>query len=183
MLDIMAPALPCIVSSSLRPASLTAATIRSSSIEGSLGSMASGSIFTETSCLWPLSRTVTMPPPTLVSTIVSASSRWRRSCISWACFINWRMLLISSILRVISVLFDDFDPAALEDLQDGLDGGLDARRPRRFRLRGGGLRRGAALPGFESRPRPPDRCRRLLQDRTICLQPRAEVAVPAGDQD
>ena len=93
----MAPIRPCIVSSSLRPASLTAATMRSSSIEGSLTSITSGSILHSTSCLWPLILTETMPPPTFASTTVSASSRCSFSCISWACFISWRMLLILAI--------------------------------------------------------------------------------------
>src|SRR6185295_4624974 len=54
MLCAIAPIFPCIVSSILRPASLTAARIRSSRTDGSLGSITSGSIRTPTSCRWPV---------------------------------------------------------------------------------------------------------------------------------
>src|SRR5262245_25182286 len=83
----MPPTLAEIASSAFRCASLRAATIRSCSISTSSLETTSGSIFSDCTCLAPLTTTVTMPPPALPSTRASAICFCRRSCICCACFI------------------------------------------------------------------------------------------------
>src|SRR5258708_21561313 len=82
------PPICCAISSSaLRCASLMAATIRSCSISTSSSEPHAGSLFSDCTCLAPLTTTVTMPPPALPSTRSSAICFCRRSCICCACFI------------------------------------------------------------------------------------------------
>src|SRR5690606_36349240 len=85
------PIMPCIwlasASSTLRCASLMAATIRSWSISTSSFDTTSGSMVSERRLLWPLTATVTMPPPDEASTVISAICFCRRSCICCACCI------------------------------------------------------------------------------------------------
>ena len=80
-------------SSTLRCASLTAATIRSCSISTSSFDTTSGSIVIDCSCLAPLTTTVTMPPPAVASTRSSAICCCSCSCICLACFIMSRMFI------------------------------------------------------------------------------------------
>src|ERR1700677_477412 len=76
-----------IASSALRPASFTAAAIKSSSSSRSLHELpiAVGSIFTRITSFFPFIRTVTTPPPLEASTTVAASFFSICSCISFAC--------------------------------------------------------------------------------------------------
>src|SRR5688572_15793217 len=76
-----------IASSTLRCASLIAATIKSCSMPTSSFDTTSGSSVIFCRCLWPFTVTVTMPPPEVASTESSDICCCRRSCISCACFI------------------------------------------------------------------------------------------------
>ena len=70
-----------------------AATIRSCSISTSSLETTSGSIVSCWICFEPLMTTVTMPPPAVASTRISAICFCRRSCICCACFIIWLMFM------------------------------------------------------------------------------------------
>src|SRR4028119_1069492 len=83
----MPPSLPCMASSTLRPASLTAATIKSCNISTSPSLTASGSILIEVTSFVPLICTVTTPPPAVASTTSASISFCIFSCICCACFI------------------------------------------------------------------------------------------------
>src|SRR5215831_14428966 len=102
---IMPPIVFDISSSALRCASLTAARIRSCNISTSSFETTSGSILIDCSCFAPLTTTVTMPPPAVASTRISAICFCRRSCICCACFIICWMFMdvrfyISSTSRI-----------------------------------------------------------------------------------
>jgi len=111
--------IPLIVSSSLRFASLTRRTIRSSRSMGSLGTWPRDRLH-EPSCLCgrSLARFEQAAADT-GSTIVSASSRWEAlPAYPAACSSTFCMLLISSLLRCnFRVLFDGFGPAAWKHLK------------------------------------------------------------------
>ena len=64
------------MSRALRNASLVAATIKSCSISASPDLSTSGSIFNATTCMAPLTLTVTMPPPAVPSTVLEAACSW-----------------------------------------------------------------------------------------------------------
>src|SRR5262245_37146385 len=98
----MPPTLAEIASSAFRCASLRAATIRSCSISTSSLETTSGSIFSDCTCLAPLTTTVTMPPPALPSTRSSAICFCRRSCICCACFIICWMFITAREVRGFS---------------------------------------------------------------------------------
>src|SRR5215204_569559 len=83
----MPPSLDFMASSILRPASLTAATMRSCSISTSPSLTASGSILMDSTSLVPRIWTVTTPPPAVASTTISSISFCIFSCICCACFI------------------------------------------------------------------------------------------------
>src|SRR5580704_12822866 len=84
---IIPATLVLIASSARRPASFTAAVIKSSSSSRSLPALpiADGSIFSRRTSFFPFIRTVTTPPPLDASTTVSDSLRSICSCIWRAC--------------------------------------------------------------------------------------------------
>src|ERR1700674_957027 len=84
------PIFPLICSSTFFTASLDAATIMSCNISRSPAT--SGSIFTASIFFWPSICTVTMPPPAVASTLISAISCCSFSCIFCACCIIACML-------------------------------------------------------------------------------------------
>src|SRR3954453_6584456 len=84
MLPSMPPSPDCMASSTLRPASFTAAVIMSCSISTSPDCTTSGSIFTPSTCFWPFMRTLTLPPPAEASTTVSDIFCWSSRCMSCA---------------------------------------------------------------------------------------------------
>src|SRR5262249_17267171 len=88
------PSIPLIFllvsSSTFFTASLQAATTMSCSISTSPAT--SGSIFTDSTFLWPSILTDTIPPPADASTRISPTSCCLRSCICCACFIIACML-------------------------------------------------------------------------------------------
>src|SRR5579864_5667173 len=84
------PIFPLICSSTFFTASLDAATIMSCNISRSPAT--SGSIFTASMFFWPSICTVTMPPPAVASTLISAISCCSFSCIFCACCIIACML-------------------------------------------------------------------------------------------
>src|SRR5687767_8980750 len=86
----MAEVFSWISPSTLRVASLTAATMRSWSMATSSLLTTSGSMVTERSAFRPSISTLTMPPPAVASTEMAAISCCRRSCICWNCFISLR---------------------------------------------------------------------------------------------
>src|SRR5580704_18600121 len=89
----MPPRLDFSASSTLREASLTAATTRSCNISISPDFTTSGSMTMLCSCFWPLMRTVTLPPPDDASMVIccifscSFSACWR-ACESMSCKLN-----------------------------------------------------------------------------------------------
>src|SRR5262245_41986900 len=95
----MPPILAEMVSSAFRCASCSAATIKSCSISTSSFDTTSGSIFSDCTCLAPLTTTVTMPPPALPSTRSSAICFCRRSCICCACFIICLIFIRARFVR------------------------------------------------------------------------------------
>jgi hypothetical protein len=83
----MPPTFDFMASSTLRPASLTAATMRSWSISTSPSLTASGSILMDSISFVPRIWTVTTPPPAEASTTIASISCAIFSCMACACFI------------------------------------------------------------------------------------------------
>src|SRR5450759_2716712 len=122
MPPIMPPICCDIASSTLRCASLMAATIRSCNIWTSSFETTSGSSARESTCLLPLITTVTMPPPAVASTRSSAICFCRRSCICCACFIICSMFIVDP-LQSLHIL--DLERYQLEQrLHPGIGGGF-----------------------------------------------------------
>src|SRR5580700_6467811 len=112
----MPPIFDCDCSSTFLTASLHAATIMSWSISTSPAT--SGSILTDSRFLWPSILTVTMPPPAVASTLISAISCASLSCICLACCIICCMFG-GFTLRLLEIAnFADF---AAEHFLEALD--------------------------------------------------------------
>src|SRR5712692_3776384 len=157
----------CISSSALRWASLIAATMRSCSISTSSFETTSGSIFSDCTCLAPLTTTVTMPPPASPSTRSSAICFCRRSCICCACFIiSWMFIAHPSHLFYIPYLCGKHVEHRLHARVGERLVSKRALLVRRFRV-GGGF--GSGRFGLNAGDRDLA-ARDLLRDR---LQPRA----------
>src|SRR5579871_178918 len=153
---IIPATLALMASSARRPASFTAAVIRSSSNSRSLPALpiADASIFSRRTSFFPFIRTVTTPPPLDASTTVSDSLRSICSCIWRACpiisfiFPRSEKSMRSSSLVVVPQI-DHVANLSIEQplclLDDGMLHGLC--------LRAAGLRRpGLLLLGCSCRP-------------------------------